>query len=145
MTLIDLRPGLQAHLATDTAIAAIVGSGNDARIYPVKAPQGETRPHIIYHKISGQGDHHMQGPSGLNRPRMQIDCWAKRSDVASQLALAVKARLDGLKEPIPYGSNSPQDEVEVIGAFFDSEREDYDKETELYLTSHDYLIWFRES
>lgn len=141
MTLADLRVGLRAYLLGDVDISAAVGA---ARIYPIKLPQGEERASIVYSRISGQGDHHMQGPSGLNRNRVTIDCWAPTADAADLLARQVKARIDGFKGSMLWGENSPEEAIVVQGIFFDSEREDWDKEADLYRSSKDYFVWFEE-
>lgn len=148
MTLQDVRVGLRAYLLGETAIAARIDSGAAAslryRLFPVKLPQGETRDSIVYSRISGLGDHHMQGPSGLARPRIQIDCWAQSLDAAVSLANLVKERLDGFKGSMLWGDNSPAEAIVVQGIFFDSEREDYDDTAKLYRVSADYFIWFAE-
>ena len=126
-----------AFLLADDTIASMVG--ND-RIYPLRLPQGDRGPSIVYSRVSGLGDHHMQGPSGLTRPRFQIDAWAPSADDATRLADLVKARLDGYRGPMTGGSVT----VAVQGVFFDTEREDYDEDAELYRISRDYLIWFEE-
>jgi hypothetical protein len=141
MTLADVRPGLRAYLLADSGISALVGG---ARIYAVHLPQGETQASIVFSRISGLGDHHMQGPSGLARPRLQIDCWAASIDAAFALSNMVKERIDGFRGDMPYGANSPQDLITVRGVFFDSEREDYDDTAKLYRASCDYFIWFLE-
>jgi hypothetical protein len=141
MSLTDVRPGLRAYLLADSAISALVGS----RMYPITPPQGQVLAHIVYHMISGQGDRHMQGRSGLSRPRIQIDCWADTPDVAISLAGEVKERIDGFKGAMAWGTNSPQNSVDVQAIFFESERDDYDADSGLYLISHDYIVWFEES
>lgn len=140
MTVFDLRPALRAYLLADGQISAVVAS----RIYPTKLPQGTTLASIVYSRISGVGDHHSQGASGLARPRMQIDCWASTVDGADTLGRLVKARIDGFGGAMPYGSNSPQDEIAVQGVFFQSERDDYDDAAKLHRVSQDYVIWFEE-
>ena len=140
MTLTDIRLGLRAFLLADAPIAAIVVD----RVDPIQLAAGEKRTSIIYTRISGQGDHFMQGPTGLARPRYQIDCWAQTAGAATALANLVKERLDGYRGPMPYGSNSPQDFVTVQGVFFTDEREDYNAENNLYRVSRDYFIWHRE-
>lgn len=141
MTLQDLRPGLRAYLLADSNISSIVGG---SRVYAIKLPQGQVLASIVFSKISGIGDYHLQGPSGLSRPRIQIDCWAQSTDAASALGALVKERIDGFRGLMSYGSDSPQASVEVLGSFLDSEREDYDDTAKLYRVSLDYLIWFRE-
>lgn len=141
MTIADLRLGLREFLLADNAIATAVGS---SRVYPIKMPQGVTGASIVFTRVSGQGDYHMQGPSGLARPRFQIDCWAPTIDAAVALANLVKVRIDGYQGPMPYGEASPQASIEVQGVFMDRESEDYDDDAKLYRLSRDYLIWSEE-
>lgn len=140
MTVADLRPGLRAYLLADSSIAARVG----ARVYPVLLDQGETQDSIVYSRISDVGDHHMQGPSGLARPRMQIDCWSRTADGAASLARLVKGRIDGFRGAMPYGPGSPQDAIDVKGVFFDAARDGYDDTLKLHRVSQDFFIWFSE-
>ena len=141
MTLADVRHGLRAYLLGDSAISIVVGA---TRIYPIKLPQGQILPSIVYSRISGLGDHHMEGPSGLARPRIQIDCWAQSADAADNLARLVKDRIDGFRGAMPWGENSPEEAIQVQGIFFESEREDYDDAVKLYRSSKDYFVWYEE-
>jgi hypothetical protein len=133
MSLADIRPALRTFLLADSALSAAVGG---ARIYPGQLPQGQRLASIVYNEISDIGDHTMQGASGLARPRFQIDAWAKTADAASALALLVKERMDGASGV--WGS------VKVQGAFFDTGRDVYDADAELYGKSRDYVIFFEE-
>lgn len=141
MTLADIRQGLRAYLLAGGTISSRVGAG---RIFPLVLPQGQVLDSIVYSRISGLGDHHSQGASGLSRPRFQIDCWSKTPDGADSLALLVKERIDGFRGVMEYGTTSPPSEVKVQGVFFDSEREDYDDTVKMFRSSKDYLIWFEE-
>lgn len=140
MTMADIRLGLRGWLLADSGIAAVVAD----RIFPIVLPQGETRTSIVYTRISGQGDHTLTQASGIARPRYQIDSWAQTPGAASSLADMVKDRLDGARGAFEYGSNSPRDSIDVLGAFFTDEREDYDATAKLYRMSRDYFVWFRE-
>ena len=133
----DIRPALRAFLLADPQISAMVGG---VRVHHLTLPQGQREPSIVYQRITGLGDHHMQGPSGLTRPRFQIDAYAQTPDDATRLADLVKARLDGYRGPMTAGSET----VAVQGVFFDTERELYDGDLELYRISRDYLIWWEE-
>jgi hypothetical protein len=149
MTLADIRVGLRARLIDDASVAALVDSGASAdpryRIFPVRLPQGELRASVVYSRISGLGDHHMEGASGLTRPRVQIDCWAQSANAADELARLVKARLDGFRGDILWGDDSPEEAIKVQGIFFESEREFYDDVAKLYRVSHDYFVWFEQA
>lgn len=150
MTLADIRVGLVSYLYGDVSIYDRVGGGltkaqGGRRIYPVVLPQGQTLDSIVYSRISGLGDHHTQGPSGLSRPRMQIDCWSKTADGADSLARLVKERVDGFSGTIEWDENSPANAVTVQGIFFTgTEFEDFDSAAALYRSSKDYYIWFEE-
>jgi hypothetical protein len=141
MTLVDLRPGLRAYLLGDTDLSSAVGG---ERVYSILLPQGQKAASVVYSKISGIGEHHMQGPSGLARPRIQLDCYATDQDIAVALGGLVKGRIDGFRGEMPYGMDSPQASVTVLGVFFDMDREIYDDAAGLYRVSQDYLIWFSE-
>jgi hypothetical protein len=137
--IIDIRSGLHSFLLADVFIPVVV----EDRIYPNTLKQGVQLPSIVYSRVSGLGDHHMQGASGLTRPRFQIDAYARNPDDANGLADLVKLRLDGFRGQMSLGG-SPEEFVQVQGIFFDTEREDYQGEIEMYRISRDYLIWFSE-
>lgn len=136
----DIRPALRAFLLADPAVSSAVGG---VRIYPLVLPQGQKLASIVYSRVSGQGDHHMQGPSGLTRPRFQIDAWAESLDAAVVLADLVKERIDGFRGVMP-NTGSPSDDVNVQGVFFDTEREDFQPDIKMSRMSRDYIVWFEE-
>jgi len=129
MTIIDFRAGLRAFLLPDSNISAAVGA---ARIYHMRMPQGIRDASIVYQRISNVGDHHMGGASGISRPRVQIDCYARDIDTASALADLVKGRLDGY--------SGLMDTVVVQGCFFETEDDDYEESAELMRVRHDYQL-----
>ena len=53
-----------------------------------------TLPAITLFKISPGRDWTMDGPDGLDEPRVQFDCWAERKDVAVALARALLAEME---------------------------------------------------
>lgn len=132
----DIRPALREFLLDDSDIAAIVLT----RVYPIKIPQAVNLASIVYTKISGQGSYHMQGPSGLARPRYQIDAWAPSVDGATTLANLIKDRIDGYSGVMGSGGNA----VTVQGAFCVDERESWDEIVKLYNVGRDYFIWNEE-
>lgn len=132
MSLKDIRAGLRTFLQADAAVAALVGT----RVYPVKLPQGVKDASLVYNEISGQSDHHMEGPSGLVTVRMQIAAWAQSADAAHALFLAVKEAIDGYRGMM--GS------VEVQGVFIDSWRDLDDTTANLRGKVADYFIHYSE-
>jgi len=136
VSIVDFRPALRTFFLAEPAIAALVV----ARVFPLRLPQGEKKTSIVYTTISGRGDHHSQGSSGLARPRVQIDAWSPSIDDADQLARLIKNRIDGYSGDMGSGSSV----VNVQGVFFVDEREDYDRDVEMFRMSKDYFIWFGE-
>lgn len=128
----DLRPGFRAYLLADPAIAAIIG----VRIFANVIPQEEPRASVVVSTISGRGDHHMEGPTGLVRPRLQIDAWAPDDDVATTLANLVRDRIDGFSGVMGEGDAA----ITVQGVFLTDERSGYDDETKLYRLGRDYFV-----
>ncbi|MCK1541444.1 DUF3168 domain-containing protein [Bradyrhizobium sp. 179] len=132
----DIRPALREFLLGDSAIVALVV----ARVYPVVLPQGTKLASVVYTRISGEGDYHMQGASGYVRPRVQIAAWAPTVDGAATLANAVKNRIDGYSGEMGTGSNI----VRVQGVFQAVEREMYDDIVQMYAVMRDFFIHYEE-
>lgn len=133
--MIDYRAGLREFLLGLSAISTLVDA---ERIYAVTVPQNERQDSIAIAEISGTGHHHMQGASAIGERRVQIDCWAQDPDRARTLANLVQDRIDGYRGPMGSGQHL----VQVQGVFFDSAREIFDADAELYKASRDYrLIW----
>lgn len=133
----DIRPALRSFLLSDPAISSSVG----ARVYPIKLPQGTTGSSIVYNRISGAGDYHMQGLSGFAHHRFQIDAWASTANAATALADLIRDRIDGYRGDM--GTDSPP-VVTVQGVFMVDQREDYDDDAKLHRMSRDYFIDFME-
>jgi hypothetical protein len=136
MALKDIRKAFRAHLLGNAAVAALVV----ARVYPVRLPQGERGDSIAINEISGVGDHHMEGASGLSTSRIQVGCWSKTADGAHALHLAVKEAVDGYCGPMGSGAN----EVEVQGVFIDSWRDIDDTVADLRGKLADYRVVYSE-
>lgn len=138
----DIRPALRAFLLADSQVASAVGS---SRIFPSTMPQGESRPSLVFNRVTGVGDYHMQGPSGLAQVRFQIDAYAQDPDAATALANLVKDRIDGFRGVMGDDGSPPSvTPVRVQGVFQQMERDDYQADVSLYLLSRDYLIVYEE-
>jgi hypothetical protein len=128
----DIRKALRSFLLADSAIVAVVVD----RIYALKIPQGGVPPSIVVTRVSGPGDYHLAGPSGLISARIQVDAWGVTADAATTLANLVKDRLDGYRGTMGTGGNI----ITVHGVFVADLREDYDDDAELYRSGRDYFV-----
>lgn len=136
----DIRPALRVFLLGDAGVFALVG-GN--RIFPSVVPQGVRNACLVYNRVSGLGDHHMQGASGYTVARMQIAAWVDVLDAAEDLANLVKFRLDGYRGPMTAGGSHPI--VKVQGVFYDTDNPPiFDEVRKLHGVGRDYMIHYGE-
>ncbi|HKQ02637.1 MAG TPA: DUF3168 domain-containing protein [Actinomycetes bacterium] len=129
------------HAALITALEAygplmaLAGADGRLRIYPQVLPQDVKLPAITYKRISETEVRSQDGPSGLVRPRFQLDCWAKTYAEADAVAAAVRDRMDGLRN---------DDGGNLQGVFADTSRDLYDPALRLQGRSRDFLFWNEE-
>lgn len=110
-------------ISPEEAIRARIleGPGNATallkRIYPQIAPQGAVLPYVVYTRISGAPVHHIRGPTGLARARIQVDTFAATYSQALAISNANRKALDGWRGPIVVGALT----LHVSHLFLDNE------------------------
>lgn len=124
---------LRTFLLADPTVSGLVGG---ERIHPVLLPQGVTQPSVTYRRISGQGVHGTSGRLNLNGPRIQIDAYARDADEATELADAIRDRIDGHR-----GATGS---VRFKGIFFANERDMFDPDVKMHRVSRNYFVWFSQ-
>ena len=128
----SLETAMRAYVLADAAIAAVVGQ----RMYPRRLPQGPTLPALVYQRIDTRREHDMDGPDGLPRPRVQVTAWAASVQTATDLAAAVRERLDGFRGA--WG------DVMIGSCLCVGERDLDDPETGRNAVAQDYMIQYQE-
>jgi hypothetical protein len=83
---------LIAALKADTGVAALVGT----RVFIAGGRQGEVYPYVTVQRIATVGAAHLDGPSNLDWPLLQVDSWASDALVALNTAEAVRTAIDGV-------------------------------------------------
>ncbi|RHZ90510.1 DUF3168 domain-containing protein [Cereibacter sphaeroides] len=86
-----MEEDLRALLLDVPAITALVGP----RVNFGRHPQGEPLPALVLTTVSDREGLTLDGPDGLQRARVQIDCWADHYGEAKHLSRAVRQRLHG--------------------------------------------------
>lgn len=76
-------------LTANTAVKAIVSN----RVYPKVLKQSCRLPAVSCQRVSGNYAADLEGNSGLEQPRIQIDCWGLGYVQAKDLAKAVRAAM----------------------------------------------------
>ena len=128
----SLETAMRAYVLADATVAAAVGT----RMYSRKPPQTPVVPYIVYQRIDTRRQHDMDGPDGLPRPRVQIACWAANVTSATDLAAAVRKRLDGYRGA--WG------DVVIGSCLCVGESDTDDPETGRAGVRQDYMIQFEE-
>lgn len=131
MSVDTIEKAIRSILIADTAVKAIT-----TRCYPAKIPQDPTYPLILFFKVTGMRDHHLQGPSGLAHPRFQVEAWATTYDAAKALANAIREALDG------YAGT--QGAVVIGSILMESERDTYEDAVSCHRIIMDFFAWHSE-
>ena len=126
-----IEAAIRSILIADDTVKALT-----TRCYPVTIPQSPQYPLILYTKITGMRDHHLQGPNGRAHPRFQIEAWSKTYTEAKALAKAIREALDG------YSGTASS--TKIGSCLIESERDIYESEIEVYRVIQDYFIWHEE-
>lgn len=101
-----------------TGVTAIVSD----RVYPKRLKQGCKLPAISFERVSGNFDNDLEGYSGLEQPRVMINCWALGYVQAKDLAKAVRAAMlaaTAFKATILTDSDLSEDAANYYGVSLD--------------------------
>lgn len=123
----SVRAALYSFLSSQASITALVGS----RIFPIKVPQGQPRPAIVYRRMPAKGGdqrfpeeeghaHDLSGSAGYAAASFKIDCLGDKYSDADQLANALRLALDGVNQDTVAG-------VTLLSALIDDELDDFDE------------------
>jgi hypothetical protein len=134
----DLGAAVFTRLSTTTTITNIVAT----RIYPQTSPQGSVFPQLVYYVIGNQHQHTMDGPVGMTRQSLRIECYATQYADVAALRDAVRLRFDGFRGTIAG--------VEILAVILENDYDQYhrpDDDTEIGVRSRvmDFIIWTGES
>jgi hypothetical protein len=135
-----MEPAVEVALASYLEAHALVSPLVGSRVYPEVLPQRPTYPAIVYQRVTTARVRSFDGPSGLARPRIQLDCYGSTYAQAKAVAAAVRLALD--HKTFDAGL------VHVQGAFLEDERDvresegrDVDDERRV---SMDFFVWHEE-
>ena len=101
--------------------------------------RGDPLPGITLSKISPVREYDHSGPDRLDRPRVQIDCYARTSAAAAALHRAVRAEMEAGADVAGIRFHPAQ--LDGEGWTFDGEE---DGGEPLYRASQDFLFYFEE-
>ncbi len=88
---------LYDEMRDDAGISAIVGTGDNAKVFPGIPPPDATAPFISFRRISYIRLETYTGPTTLARPTFQVDVWGSTNESMVTLSEAVRGLLDGFR------------------------------------------------
>jgi hypothetical protein len=97
-------------------------------------------PAIAYQRISDFPVRTLIGKSGLERPRIQIDCYANGYLEAKRIGKAVRDALDGYRAPVTVGEEQIRIAAQIV-----ADRDFYESDTRRHRYSLDAAVWAHES
>ena len=127
----------------DAGINAIVGTGDDSRIFPGIPPPDATAPFISFRRISYLRLNALSGPQALARPTFQVDCWANNNEDMVTLSEAVRSLLDGFRGDMG-DDNIRVRRSNLVGQNDDPENPTDGGGVDIHRNRMDFEIWHRE-
>lgn len=125
-----IEVGLFTLLSHDPGISGLVAS----RVYPVILPPGATMPAITYQVVSGQTKPGLT-TRGMQRWRLQVDCWGESYLDAATARKAVVKLLDMHNVTLSDGTR-------LQAAIFIQPIDFYAGENELYRCGAEFYLYF---
>lgn len=121
---------LIAALQANAGVAALVST----RVFIAGGRQGADYPYVTIQRISTEGAAYLDGPSTLEWPRFQIDCWSPVGLTALAVSEAIRVAIDGV-------SNSGAG-LSFVATFQDQRGPAPDEETRNFRVSQDYFLYY---
>lgn len=100
-------------LSGAAAVTAIVGT-NPVRVYEDTAPQNVTRPYITWSTVGGTPENQLSGTPGIDRGRIQIDCWAADKATCRNLAVAVRNAMESICHMVSVPMSDYEQETKLF-------------------------------
>lgn len=105
---LELGEAMQLVLAGHAPLAALVVDpdaeklANRNRIWPVRRPQGSDPwlPCITFRRVGGPHESDLDGAAGIDRPAVQVNCYARTYRQSRQLAAAVRDAVHGFSDRV---------------------------------------------
>lgn len=85
-------PSISVNGVDLPSIASLVGSGQEARIFPEQARFGVALPQIIYTQVSGNSPKTLSGPDGCDDIGLHVYAYADSPNQSRLLATAIRER-----------------------------------------------------
>jgi hypothetical protein len=89
----ELTGDFVLYLRGASAVSALVGTGNNARIFPEAARQGAEAPYIVYTRAAGNREKILAGLDGCENLTLHVYAYADSQPQSIALAEAISDRM----------------------------------------------------
>ena len=109
---------LFGRLSADQDVAALLATAGITRVWHQVPAQDPVFPYVTYQIIAGAPEYHLNGQTTLFRSRVEINVWAKTTESASDVNIAIRKSLTALRGTI--------NDTLVYGVFLERESDFYE-------------------
>ncbi len=124
------------RLSADQDVAALLAEAGITRVFHQLPPRDPIFPYVTYQIISGGPDYSLNGQTTLFKNRVEINIWAKTSESASEVNIAIRKSLTALRGII--------NDTLVYGVFLERESDFYESSLKIHRISTDYFFHYKE-
>lgn len=110
-----LDAALFAVLSADAGVAAIVGAGPAAKIFPVMVQSGKVAPYIVFSRTKGEDYRTHDALPTIEAMTVELNLFGKTPEAVDALCDAVRAALLPMKGEAPAGSGFVWEAVRYTG------------------------------
>lgn len=130
----------------ERGIYQLLSSLASGRVYAMRAPQNATAPFVVFQRTSSERWRSINAPSGIAQALIQVDAYSETYYGAKDLGASIETILDGYAGTVAYGTNSPQDTVEITGISLQNDLDLFDQTDEpfLFRNSMTFLVTYRQ-
>lgn len=136
----DILDGLVEHLKANAAVAALIATNGQARIYPLTLPQNPVFPALTYQLVSTLESEDHEGPAGLDEIIVQVNAWGRTQHGRADGFASAKAVSRAVRDAV-VGFAGRMGTVKVHHVAVAGPRDDHEPELSVFSRSIDLTIW----
>ena len=137
--MMTIEDAIYQKFLADPNITAIIGSGHDARVYPMILPQNVQFPAVHFSRVSAERLYSMDGKTGLVSTRFQFESYSRESpEEVKNLSEAIRRCLEVFRGIV--------EEIKINGIFLESDTNlnNFTEQSDLFRYTQDFIIHYQE-
>lgn len=132
-----IEDAIFAHLSAHAGLTALVGAGNNARIYPGRLLQGSALPAVVYNVVNKRGHAKAGAATGRAEAAYQFDCIASSRDAAAAVREQVRLAMIAMSGSIAGMTVQRSMQVSQVD-------HPHDPVADIFHLGLDFAVWYKE-